>query len=185
MAVTFDGDNLLITLPAATAEVSAKIDLYSDWKEWFKTGSNSKYPLAFDTTGGDPTTLTKNVSAFFFLRNDNGWRIKPAEEDGETVIDGNLYPRDPTLPMFVPTTGGYTHTLTIERDASSVVESGADVTLIRKYLTNKTITDPVAGNQIVYDDDGVTPLIQGNLFEDAAGTQPYRGQGAERREKLE
>lgn len=123
MPASFDGDNLLITLPAATAEIDAKVDLYSDWKEWFKTPGNAKFSLAFDTTGGDPTTATGAVSAFFFLRNDNGWRIKPAEEDAEVVIVGNLYPRDVTLPVFTQTTGAFTVLLTIERDASSVVET--------------------------------------------------------------
>ncbi len=120
---TFDGDNLLIRLDASTPEVNAKVDLYSDWKEWFKTGTNAKYPLAFDTTGGDPTTATGSVAAYFFLRNDNGWRIKPAEESADVVIVGNLYPRDASLPMFVKTNGGYTVLLTVERDASSVVET--------------------------------------------------------------
>jgi hypothetical protein len=123
MPATFDGPNLLITLPAVTPEIDAKIDLYSDWKEWFKTSDNSKFPVAFDTTGGDPTTATGNVAAYYFLRNDNGWRIKPAEEDAEVVIVGNLYPRDATLPMFMETTGAFTVLITIERDASSVVET--------------------------------------------------------------
>jgi len=59
-----------------------------------------------------------------------------------------------------------------------------ELTLIRKFLINKMITDPVAGTLTIYDDDSTTTLVQGDLFEDAAGVQPYRGQGAERREKL-
>lgn len=51
-------------------------------------------------------------------------------------------------------------------------------------LRNKQITNPSTGKMTVYDDDGVTVLAEGDLFEDAAGTQPYRGQGAERRERL-
>ena len=131
MPATFDGDNLLITLPTSTAEIDAKVDLYSDWKEWFKTSPNAKYPLAFDTVGGDPTTATGAVAAYYFLRNDNGWRIKPAEEDAEVTIVGNLYPRDVALPVFAQTTGAFTVLLNVERDASSVVEtviSGSGVT---------------------------------------------------------
>ena len=55
---------------------------------------------------------------------------------------------------------------------------------IEKFLRNKRITDPVAGTQTLFDDDGTTVLVEGDLFEDAAGTQPYRGQGAERAERL-
>jgi hypothetical protein len=46
------------------------------------------------------------------------------------------------------------------------------------------ITDPVAGTITIFDDDGVTVLLQANIFQDAAGTIPYAGQGAERRERL-
>ena len=52
----------------------------------------------------------------------------------------------------------------------------------RKHLTNKMITDPVTGVATLYDDDGVTVLESSQMYEDAAGTQPYQGQGAERRE---
>lgn len=55
---------------------------------------------------------------------------------------------------------------------------------IEKFLRNKRITDPAAGTQTVFDDDGSTVLAEGDLWEDAAGTQPYRGQGAERAERL-
>lgn len=58
------------------------------------------------------------------------------------------------------------------------------LTRIEKFLRNKTITDPVTGKQTVFDDDGSSVLAEGDLFEDAAGAQPYRGQGAERRERL-
>lgn len=55
---------------------------------------------------------------------------------------------------------------------------------VEKLLRNKQITDPVTGKLTLFDDDDVTPLLEGDLYEDADGTQPYRGQGAERRERL-
>lgn len=60
----------------------------------------------------------------------------------------------------------------------------AQLIRIEKILRNKQVTDPVAGTMTVYDDDGSTVLLTGPLFEDAAGVQAYRGQGAERRERL-
>lgn len=126
---TFDGDTLIVTFPASQAEVGAEGELYSAWKNWFKTGTNAKYAPAFDTVGGDPTTASGVVSPFFFLRNDLGWRIRPAEEDANVTIVGNLYGRDPALPILAPTQGSYTVLVTIERDASSVVETaGSGVT---------------------------------------------------------
>jgi hypothetical protein len=58
------------------------------------------------------------------------------------------------------------------------------VDLAQAILRNKTITDPATGLMTVYDTDGATPLLTAALFQDAAGTTPYAGAGAERREKL-
>lgn len=55
------------------------------------------------------------------------------------------------------------------------------VEIAQVILRNKTVTNPQTGTMTVFADDGVTPLLVANLYEDAAGTQPYRGQGAENR----
>jgi hypothetical protein len=120
---TFDGDNLLVLLPTSQAEVNAKRALYSAFKEWLKTGANAKYPPPFETIGGEPTTATGVAAPFFFLRNDIGWRIRPAEENANVTIVGNVYGREPALPILAATQGSYTVLITIERDASSVVET--------------------------------------------------------------
>lgn len=57
--------------------------------------------------------------------------------------------------------------------------------LVTKILRNKTVTDPVTGEQVIYDDDGITVLLRGDLYEGTGTGQKYRGQGAERRERLE
>lgn len=49
---------------------------------------------------------------------------------------------------------------------------------------NKVVTDPVAGTYTVYADDDVTVLYTADLWADAAGTTPYSGSGAERRDRL-
>jgi hypothetical protein len=70
----------------------------------------------------------------------------------------------------------------------SVVTNGLveaeDVRTSRQIQTNRMETDPVGGTITVYDDADTGVLVQGNLFEDIAGSQAYRGQGAERRDKL-
>ena len=71
-----------------------------------------------------------------------------------------------------------------ETDDGGAVWAHADGVLVKALLRNKQVTDPATGKFTVYADDGSTPLVQGDLFEDAGGTQPYRGQGAERRERL-
>lgn len=60
---------------------------------------------------------------------------------------------------------------------------GKDVSLSRKILSNKLITDPDTGILTIYNDDG-SVLLTAQIFEDADGLQSYRGAGAERREKL-
>jgi hypothetical protein len=60
----------------------------------------------------------------------------------------------------------------------------ARVELATKLLRNKTHTDPVTGIMTVYDDDGLSILFTAQMYEDVGGTQTYRGQGAERRERL-
>jgi hypothetical protein len=110
---TFDGANLLITLASGDATgvstIDAEQDIYSPWKEYFKTSDNSKFPLAFRTVGGDTLTASLDAGSYFFLQNDLGWRIKPAEQQGQTInITGNLVAEDSTLPMVVPTSAANT-----------------------------------------------------------------------------
>jgi hypothetical protein len=58
------------------------------------------------------------------------------------------------------------------------------VAIAHAILRNKTVTDPATGTMTVYADNGVTPLLTAQLYEDVAGSQTYRGQGAEVRERL-
>lgn len=62
--------------------------------------------------------------------------------------------------------------------------AGYLMALQAKIARNKMVTDPATGVLTVFDDDGVTPLLTANIFKDAAGTTPYDGTGAERRERL-
>jgi hypothetical protein len=73
----------------------------------------------------------------------------------------------------------------IQVTSGSGLSSAQDTTLsnILRYLKNKLVTDPVAGKMRIYDDSDVL-LFEGDLWEDADGTQAYRGQGAERRDRM-
>ena len=123
MPATFDGDNLLIILPSATPTIDVQVDLYSDWKEWVKLSDNAKYPKAFDSEGGAPTTQTEASGRFFFLRNDLGWRIRGPEEDATINLVGNLFGRDPTLPVSVPTLGAFTQQINTVVSSLALVEN--------------------------------------------------------------
>ena len=113
MATVFDGDNLIATLNAGGAvhTVDAGENLYSEWKEWVKTTGHQYEPM-FRVVGGDPLTPGINAGSYFFLRNDLGWRIRPAEENATIFMTGNLVPEQSSLPLAVPTIGAFTVLLT-------------------------------------------------------------------------
>ncbi len=118
---TFDGDNLVITLPTGERELDAGRDLYSAWKRWVVGSNRLGLPPAFRTIAGDPTKPGQVVEPYFFLRNDLGWRIRPSEEDQETVIVGNLYRQDSALPRTVPTVGSFNAFLEFEVSPKATV----------------------------------------------------------------
>jgi len=62
--------------------------------------------------------------------------------------------------------------------------TGTDLQNLRKLMTNKMVTDPITGIMTIYDDDSVTVLLRGNIFEDVLAAQIYRGRGMERRDRL-
>lgn len=101
---TFDGVNLIIQIPS-TGTFDVQRDLYSAWKRWAVLSENAKYPSAFDTTGGDDIGGGQQVAPYFFLRNDNGWRIRAPDANGEIILQGNLFPRDPVTDTFLQAAG--------------------------------------------------------------------------------
>lgn len=62
---------------------------------------------------------------------------------------------------------------------------GLILKLAAAILRNKTVTDPATGSMTVYADDGTTPLLEADLWANAAGTVPFTGTGANRRDRLE
>ena len=101
---TFDGETLIIQLPnVGTYDVES--ELYSAWKEWVVLSDNAKYPIAFETTGGDDIGGGQQIAPYFFCRNDLGWRIKAPAANGEVIIVGNLFPRNSLEPMFIESGG--------------------------------------------------------------------------------
>lgn len=116
---TFDGANLHITLPSI-GSFDTQTEIYSAWKEWIRLSDNAKYPPAFDTTGGDNVGGGQTVAPYFFCRNDLGWRIKMPQADGEIIVSGNLFPRDPASSLFEQTSG-YDAFLRLEVSTRAVV----------------------------------------------------------------
>jgi len=101
---TFDGPNLIIQLPSIVT-YDVQRDFYSAWKQWAALSDNLKYLPAFDTTGGDVISEGQTIAPYFFCRNDLGWRIRMPESDGEIPVEGNLFARQSTIPLFEQAAG--------------------------------------------------------------------------------
>lgn len=69
-------------------------------------------------------------------------------------------------------------------ESTKLNQTFTNTDILRKLQINKLVTDPDTGILTIYDDDDVTPLYSGNIYEDALATQLYRSQGLERRERL-
>ena len=125
--VTVDlADKHIVVNPGVTS-LDAEIDLYSDLKEDWVANANGEFAFEFPirTIGGDPIGGGLEAGAFFFLRNDLGWRIQPQETDHELTILGNLYGEDVGLPLFDATEGPFT--VMIRLQTSSLTQLAGEV----------------------------------------------------------
>lgn len=132
----FDGPNKFITLPDI-GSFDAQTNLYSAWKDWVGLSDNAKFLPAFDTTGGDEVGSNQEIAPYFFCRNDLGWRIKMPSANGEIVLSGNLFPRDPLTTLFLATPG-FDAFLRLEVSTRAVVitANGQDYTDILQRIRN-------------------------------------------------
>ena len=201
MAITFDGATRRIALDTDATTAS---ELWSRWVDWI--AENPQWPVAMSQVGGDALGSGLSIPIYIFL--ENGWRVRPMEASHTLVITGNLFVQGGGSPV-VQTLGTYNvsvqYTVPVQAQAVSTSgtpaptadtvasavwghASGVDLlskaTLAAAILRNKTITDPTTGVMTVYADDGVTPLLTGQLYEDVGGSKQYRGSGADRRERL-
>ena len=146
MATSFDGDNLIITLDpvvSGTLTVNVIDDLYELWKLWVKTADNAKYIPAFRPDGGAPLTATLSQGSYIFLNNEEGWRIRPAENDGTYNFVGNLVPENVDLPIISPTVGAYTVLINGLQPITQTISTGSgvlpsDVTDIAQAVWDRT-----------------------------------------------
>lgn len=186
MATVFDGPNLRVTLNAPAGgflTVNAQRALYSEWKEWVKT-SDAQYPQLFDVIGGDPIPGNQAISPSYFTRNDLGWRIQTTDADQSVTINGNVYPRDETIDMFVPRAGRQI-VINLALTANPRDTTSQLVQAIYDRLFNKEYTNPVTNKLEQYSADGLTIIYQAPIWKDDGvtawdGTGPIR-----RRDRME
>lgn len=121
----------------------------------------------------------------------DGWRVQFEDRGGPgfvvgTVTQGNLVGFDSLGASQYPLTDSTFVFATISQATTGSIQVETSQTealvLLRKILDNRLETDPVAGKMTLYDDDGITPIREWDVYEDVAATQPYRSQGSERRD---
>lgn len=190
MSYTFDGATKVISVVAQT--VMSVRDVYSRWVDWSQ--NNAQWLPAFRTVGGDVIDSGAGTSIPIYAYLTNGWRIKPQESSHTLTVTSGILLVDGGGDPFISTTGNYNVRVNYQQPVQAITAGGSGsltteqndtLVLIRKLLTNRRITDPQAGEQVVFDDDDITPLVRGDLWEDVAGTQQYRGDGSDRADRLE
>lgn len=114
----------------------------------------------------------------------------PANLSGAGTITGAL-PKGKARPTATinigstPSAQDVSEAMLVQNIHGLGITIGEALSLVTRILRNKTITDPSGGTVTVYGEDDTTPLLTADLFQDAAGTTPYAGSGAERRDRLE
>jgi hypothetical protein len=142
-------------------------------------GGAGQYPM-IDMGGSGQSLVLRNYSGGIGVLNQTG--------AGDSSFDMNsgrvTFENTVTAGNFV--VRGIADVTDLSSGTAVVTDSTITSTLnvVEGVLRNKTVTDPVTGIMTIYDTDGVTPLLTAQMYEDAAGTQTYQGDGGERRERL-
>jgi len=144
-------------------------------------GGPSQTPT-IDLGGSGSDLLVRDYSGGLALENlnDSGAAVSLDFDSGQLIVD-------PTVVDGAITVRGVVAYVVDNSTGSAIVNDltiTADIDFVQKLLRNRRETDPVTGQQRIYDDDNVTVLIEGNLWEDLAGTQGYQGQGADRADRM-
>jgi len=197
--VTFDGAASLITeIDVGGDNVLDVTEIYSEWKEWVALSDNAKFRSAFSSVGGDPVSPTQSLGTTFFLTNGWRIRPAESNHSLELVgnlfVEGGL--GDPfvstsgafnvrtriTVSNLIDQVGSTDPAVIANAvraelapelaflDAAVSSRAAAIVAdLTRKMLTNRYEVEFGAQRLVLYDDDGLTPIV----------TQPLETDGGE------
>lgn len=195
MAVTIDYATKIISVPQADLTFISGT-LYEMDVDWFRqqlnTIADSEEGIWADTTHTHNTEVT--IAGTTFARQVeiiNGYSVQFTPDSQWTVnlvgANTNLFDvaAGKLVQNQVQVVPSNSAGLVVTDTSGLTGTESAALILIEQLLRNKLIIDPNTGTATLYADDSVTPLISGLQYEDAAGTQTYRSQGLERRERME
>lgn len=112
-----------------------------------------------------------------------------ATKTGNLTSSGALTAGSPTLAGTATKSSALTSSGALLAGAPTLAGTATageavSVDLIYKLLANRQELNATTGKFIIYDDDDVTPLLQADAWEDAAGTIAYRGNALRRIDRL-
>lgn len=120
--VTFElnasAPNVIVELSTGGDNTISALEIFSEWKQWLLDGSPSLLglPQAFTVLGGEPKTPTTALGQAFFMHSPD-WVFRPAELDHKLTIVGDIGVLGGVGSFLVPTLGGYTVLVELERSA--------------------------------------------------------------------
>lgn len=191
--VTADPDTRIIQITkvpvGGVSSLNVQTDIYSDLKEdWLGDPTLQYLEFPFRSLG-DPKTPTQQIGPYMFIRNDLGWRLRPYADNHELTLIGNLVAEDTSLPKYVYPSG-YTISILEEQSAQAfttfegIEEVAASQFRMEEVMRGEAITSKATGEMLILDESG-DPRFRGPIWEDEDMTIPYRGDGIERRGRLE
>ena len=120
--LTYDTANKLFILNSGVTSLDAKVDLYSDAKEDWKTNpALTKFRFPITAIGGNSIGGGQFVSPYFILK--YGWKIRPQEANHTLVVVGNVITDDESQPI-VATTGAFNVVVRSQITSNSLTVSG-------------------------------------------------------------
>jgi len=130
---TYNTSDKLIILNAGVTSYDAKVDLYSDTKEDWKSDSNlTKFRFPIQAVGGNSIGAGQVISPYYILL--NGWRIRPHEANHILTVVGNVITDDESSP-FIATVGSFNVSIRSQVTSNSITSGGAgggDATLAKQ-----------------------------------------------------
>lgn len=193
MKVTWDGVTHIGTIIEppnvdGVIQLDVRVDVWSsavvDWENSLLLRRHY-FPLTYSGGAIDPVTGDQQ-GALFTLN--APWKLQLYDATHELRLKGVLRTSDGSRFWIPPPTAdGYAVIADPPNDVVSILPDDETLLLIAKILRNRRETDPTVGKQRIYDDDSVTVLLEGDIYEDVAGTTPYDGTsvGIDRADRLE
>jgi hypothetical protein len=140
--VSFDPMRRLIIVNEGVTEIDVRIDIYSDWKEWYQIDDyTGQVPPALRTIGGDPTGDGIRAGDIYFLINDWKFVFDPStvriigvllSDDYETAYwrdpVGNT-DRDDLLPVYPATVSNLVTTIEVLPELQKSLDYDGKVTI--------------------------------------------------------